>query len=240
MKITSLVCLSLMTIGCSDEIINSSNLMKSNVEDNIRKIIEDDMSYKELDEVISEYNTMYAELELREYFETDDELEFALNSIGKRISNIELAFTSQGTSALTSIYEDKSSLISDYIGKQIILEINQDSCSYCISSAPIVHDAIKDTDVLILPIFVNSTTEGVMDFYDMIGVDIDEVDNIFLDEKKDFVSSLEITSTPAYLYIDESGRISFVKTGDYNSISEVLFDINKAFNSEKIYDNKTV
>lgn len=198
-------------------------LVGCNKSDNVN--IQENESNKEYisENNLSNYNEE-GQLILKENY-TEDKLDLALNNIGNSLSNITL-----------KNLEGEEVNLNQFSGKKIVFEISQDTCSYCKENIPITHHILsKNDDIILVPIFLNSTVEGIKSFYDELGVEIPK--NIWIDENKETVKEFSLSKTPTIIFVDETGKISLIKQEVYTKES-FSKDLNLAFGDNKIYEMK--
>ena len=170
---------------------------------------------------LDSYSEEGMEILKNNYVNTDD-MKFALRNIGLDISNMKF-----------KTYDENEIKLSDYIGRNVILEVAQAECNSCKASAPKVREALKDKDIELIPLFLNSTNEQIDQFYSSVGIDKDKT--IIVDKDKISKEKLGLTKTPTYIFIDKTGKISLVKE---RFTDDVMFkeDLNLAFGEKKLYE----
>lgn len=177
-----------------------------------------------IEDILLTYNEDGMKL-LKATYPEKEKMELGLKNIGNEISDISL-----------KNLNGKEVNLNQFKGKKVVFEIAQDSCEYCMENAPITHKALSERDdVALVPIFLNSTVEGIEKFYSDLGLEVPE--NVLIDENHTTVKEFNLAKTPTLIFVDESGKISLAKQEVYD---EVTFgdDLKLAFGEEKIYDMK--
>lgn len=159
---------------------------------------------------------------LKNNYTTTEDMKFALKNIGTNISEMKF-----------KTYSGKEIGIKDFKGKKIILEISQTTCESCREADPIVHEIMKDKDVELVPVFLNSTKEMIDEYYSQLNLEMPK--NVIIDEEKVTKDKFNLTVTPTYIFVDEEGTISLVKQTFVDKIS-FEDDLDLAFGEDKIYD----
>ena len=211
LSLTVLMGVSLM--GCQSKIeteINDTTLVQSEVTTTtslLGEYTEEGMTY------------------LKAYYPTVSSLEFALKNIGNELGELTLKKL-DGTTFNWS----------ELKGKKLMIEINQDSCNYCKQNEPVTAKVLSERDdVIHIPVFLNSTVEGIEAFYSELGIEMPTY--TLIDEEKKLVDVFSATSTPTTIFVDENNKISYVNEGVFDEVS--LNDALKiAFEDAKIYDMK--
>lgn len=177
-----------------------------------------------IEDILLTYNEDGMQL-LKANYPEQEKMELGLKNIGNEISDISLKDLS-----------GKEVNLSQFKGKRVVFEISQDSCEYCMKNTPITHKALAEKDdVILVPIFVNSTVEGIEKFYSDLGLEVPE--NVLIDENYATVEEFNLSKTPTIIFVDESGKISLAKQEVYDEVT-LGDDLKLAFESEKIYDMK--
>lgn len=105
----------------------------------------------------------------------------------------------------------------DLKGKPFVLEVVANWCTYCKETSKEYMDSIvsKNTDLEFVQIFAEGNTGEVNTFYEEIGKDPKDVKYIVPanNESIDLVGKLNITGFPTWIFVDETGRISWVHSG---------------------------
>ena len=151
------------------------------------------------------------------------DMDFALKNIGNEIPDLTLNKLDGGKLSLKK-----------FKGKNVILEILQPNCPYCIETTPILHKVLsKANDIELIPIFIKADKELVESYYKEIGVEVHS--NTTIDTNDITISKFGLTQTPSLIYVDSNGKISFVRQ---STIDKQTFkdDLEKAFKGDKIYD----
>ena len=204
-----------MLVGCSSKPVDKET------EDNATEEITKEST---IEDILLTYNEDGMKL-LKATYPEKEKMELGLKNIGNELSDISLKNLS-----------GKEVNLNQFKGKRVVFEISQDSCQYCMENTPITHKALAERDdIVLVPIFLNSTIEGIEKFYSDLGLEVPE--NILIDENHTTVKEFNLAKTPTLIFVDESGKISLAKQEVYD---ETTFgdDIKLAFESEKIYDMK--
>ena len=157
------------------------------------------------------------------------DMELALRNIGRVPSNMD--FKNLNGKDLTL----KNGKFSQLNGKKTIIEIVQAHCSYCKDNSVKLHNVLEDSkydDINLVTIFLNSEEDNILKFYDEIGIEMH--DNVIRDENNSVIEEFKLSITPSMIYLDENGKISYVKTGNANE-ENIKDDIATAFEKEAIY-----
>ena len=141
---------------------------------------------------------------LKNTFLEDDALSLALKNIG---NTPDIVFKDINGNTVS---------LKEFTGKRMVLEIIQNTCSYCKKQVPITHKFTPD-DVLLIPIFVNSTKSDIKNFYKELNIALPNI--ILLDPQKKVVNEFHLKKTPTSVFIDEFGKISFIRQTTYTKKS---------------------
>jgi len=162
---------------------------------------------------------------LKAYYPTLSNFEFALKNIGNELGDL----------VLTKL-DGTSFNFSELKGKKLMIEINQDNCNYCKANEPVTAKVLSEReDVIHIPVFLNSTVDGIKEFYSELGLDVPTY--TLMDETKKLVDVFSATTTPTTIFVDENNKISYVN--EYVFDETTLNDALKiAFEDAKIYDMK--
>lgn len=221
-KIIGLLALTTLTtinlIGCQ----KTDEIDVNNTEEQIAESI--DLKKDSIENILLTYNEQGMKL-LKAYYPDTESMEIALRNIGNTLSDLKL--------------KDINGLevsINKYKGKKVVFEVMQDSCEYCKASTSAIDSEIKKReDVIVVPIFLNSTKEGIEQFYNEVG--IEKPKEIWIDDNKDIAKEFNLTKTPALIFVDENGKISLIKQQDYDEVT-IKDDLIVAFDNEKLYNMK--
>lgn len=127
----------------------------------------------------------------------------------------------------------------DLKGKPFVLEVVANWCTYCKETSKEYMDGIvsKNNDLEFVQIFAEGNTGEVNTFYEEIGKDPKDVKYIVpaTNEAIDLVGKLNITGFPTWIFIDETGRISWVHSG-YVKPEEFSTLRDAAYTGDKLYD----
>lgn len=160
---------------------------------------------------------------LKANYPEQEKMELALRNIGNKLSDLKL-----------KDINGKEVKLNQFNGKKVIIEIQQDTCEYCMENTPIVHKYLEDKeDIVLVSIFLNSTEDGIKQYYEDLNLEVPE--NVWLDEDKALVDEFNLTQTPTTIFVDESGKISLVREDVYDTV-RLNDDTKLAFDSDKIYD----
>lgn len=208
--IATTLAMSLMLFGCGkteEPPIIDSSMVDSSVED-----------------ILLEYDKGGMEL-LKANFTTKDSLTLALKNIGKSIPDYEL-----------NVIKGENVNLKELKGKKILLEVLQPNCDACIKSTPIIDKALKDKDILLVPVFVNASNKTeIEDYYEKLNLEVPNLASI--DTNKKLIKELNLTKTPSLLFIDEEGNISFIND-EFADEKTFLDQVEFAFGENKIYEHK--
>lgn len=174
--------------------------------------------------LLSEYNEEGLTY-LKAYYPTISKFEFALKNIGNELGDL----------TLTKL-DGTTFKFSELKGKKIMIELNQDYCDYCKENEPVTTKVLKEReDVIHIPVFLNSTVEGIKGFYSELGLEIPAY--TLIDDTKKLVDVFGATTTPTTIFVDENNKVSYVS--EYVFDETTLNDALKiAFEDAKIYDMK--
>lgn len=162
---------------------------------------------------------------LKAYYPTLEGLEFALKNIGNELGDLTLTKLDGTTFDFSELKNQK-----------IMIEINQDGCSYCKANEPVTAKVLSERDdVIHVPVFLNSTVEGIKEFYKELNLEMPKY--VLIDNDKKLVDVFHATSTPTTIFVDENNKISYVaeEVFDETSFNDAL---KIAFENEKIYEMK--
>lgn len=205
-----------MLVGCSD---------KPTVEENEVSV---DFA-KTPEEIILNYSDKGMDLLKANFPETMD-MEIGLKNIGR--TPTDMKFKTLDGENLTL----EKGVFKELSDKKVIINIAQAHCSYCKETTPIIHKVLEDEkydDVELVTIFVNSTEEAIDAYYKELNVEKPKY--VAINEDKSVVEEFSLAVTPTTIYLDGSGKISYVKSGsmDENSFTSIL---KTAFEDEPIYN----
>lgn len=165
--------------------------------------------------------------ELKRNFPDKLAMDFALTSIGKTAPEFEYKNIKGETVKL-----------SDLKGKKVVLDFMRDDCPVCKESSPTVAK-VKDSykDVVFLPIFPKDSKEDVEKFFKDLNLEVNENSIAGKDngENLSIVKNYNLKLVPSFVFIDETGRISYTWIG---STDEKTFKdtMDTAFGKHKLYD----
>lgn len=181
-----------------------------------------DLKNDTIEDILLNYNEEGMKL-LKANYPEQEKMELALRNIGYELSDLKL-----------KDLNGKEVLLNQLKGKRVLIEVLQDSCDYCKENTPIVHKNLENKDdIVLVSIFLNSTVDGIKEYYENLNIDIPK--NVWIDDNKDLVSEFNLTQTPTSIFVDESGKVSLVREDVYDDI-KLNDDIKLAFESDKLYD----
>lgn len=175
----------------------------------------------------------YTEEGMREFknvYPLKQNMDYALTQIGKVAPDFEL-------------YNLNNELIrlSDFKGKNIVIDVSKSTCSSCSLSTPIFEEVSKDSkyeDIVFLSIFPKDDRESIEKYYTDLNLDVNTSSISGKDNGANmtFVDDYKITQVPTFIYIDSDSRISLVTIGDLDKIY-LEESIERAFGDNKLYSN---
>ena len=156
-------------------------------------------------------------------------MNYALKNIGKEVPDIS-----------GKTMDGKDFKLSDLKGKKVLISFGKTTCSVCKEMSPILKGiADSNPELVILHVFPVDNNQDIQAYYK--GLNLDTPANILSLENNEglkelAVSQYQIEQVPTYVFVDESGRISYTYIGNKDKI---LFQdmIDTAFGDEKLYDN---
>lgn len=181
-------------------------------EANIYELVNDDLKSKL--KLIYENNTI------------DNRL---LLMIGKELANIKV-----------NDYFDNEVNLNYYIDKNVVIEITNHTCSYCLKQLPVLKELNKE-GITFIQYFKNGSKEDIESFYNDAGVSITN-DLIIIPQNNEFdayIDSFKINSTPFFIFY-KKGKISFtydsfLENENYKNIIDLAF--NNSFSKDSFIDN---
>lgn len=224
MKKNKIITLGLLSIMALSSLVGCSNNNVQPIENEVTTT-EIDFSKSEK-EILLQYNDKGLDI-LKAFFTNTESMKTALTNIG-RVPNT-LEFKSLNGSNLKL----ENGKISNLEGKNIVFEVVQANCSFCKETSPILEGAFEESDdTVVIPIFVKSTEDEIIAYYEEIGIEAPKY--IINDTSLDIVNEFGLTVTPTTIFIDKSGKVSFIKEGEYEK--EELYDIiNVAYGDTPLY-----
>ena len=128
---------------------------------------------------------------------------------------------------------------SSFAGKAYVIEVVASWCEYCQeTSKEYLGDIVaKHTDLEFVQIFAEGNTGDVNTFYEEISKNPEDMGYVVPADNTsiDFVNKLNLTGYPTWVFVDESGKISWVHSG-YITGEEFSTLRNAAYTGTKIYD----
>lgn len=184
---------------------------------------------KTAEEIILNYSDKGMDV-LKSNFPESTDMEIALKNIGRIPTD--MSFKTLNGETLTL----ENGIFKELKDKKVILEIAQAHCPYCKETTPIIHEILEDEkyeDVELVTVFVNSTEEEINTYYEELN--LEKPQYVIINEDKSVVKEFSLSVTPTTVYLDGSGKISYIKIG---SMDETTFkDILKtSFEDEPIYN----
>lgn len=181
---------------------------------------------EDANEILLNYNEEGMDTLLANFTKSED-MEMALKNIGRVPSDFEYKTIDGKTLTI------KNGKVSGYEDRNVIIEVAQVECEYCKVLSEEFNKALKDNeDVVLIPIFVNSTKDDIKNYYEELGIEMPET--VIIDESKEIVNEFSLTKTPTSIFLDKTGKISYTLIGDKNepALSEIL---DTAFGDKPIY-----
>lgn len=184
---------------------------------------------KTVEEIILNYSEKGMDV-LKSNFPESTDMEIALKNIGR--TPTDMSFKTLDGETLTL----ENGIFKELKDKKVILEIAQAHCPYCKETTPIIHKVLEDEkykDVELVTVFVNSTEEEIKAYYEELNLEVPQY--VIINEDKSVVQEFSLAVTPTTVYLNGSGKISYIKNG---SMDETTFkDILKtSFEDEPIYN----
>lgn len=184
---------------------------------------------KTAEEIILNYSEKGMDV-LKSNFPESTDMEIALKNIGR--TPTDMSFKTLDGETLTL----ENGIFKELKDKKVILEIAQAHCPYCKETTPIIHKVLEDEkykDVELVTVFVNSTEEEIKAYYEELNLEVPQY--VIINEDKSIVQEFSLAVTPTTVYLNGSGKISYIKNG---SMDETTFkDILKtSFEDEPIYN----
>lgn len=182
---------------------------------------------QEPEEILAQY-TERGMNEFKVNFPDTLSMNYALKNIGKEPVEI----------AGKTIYGKEFSL-AELKGKNVVLTFAKTTCTYCQEMTPILHKlAEKNPDVIFVTIFPVDNNTDIQSYYKKLELEIPELVLSLEDNEglKDLaIKDYNITQVPTFVFVDDTGRISYTYIG---SKDEIMFQdmINTAFGEEKLYE----
>lgn len=205
-----------MLVGCTSE--------PAEQEQNPEEVTEEITKDSKVEDILLTYNEEGMNL-LKANYPEKEKMELGLKNIGNELSDMSL-----------KTLEGKEVKLNQFKGKKVVFEIAQDSCEYCMENAPVTHKALAERDdIVLVPVFLNSSVDGIKTFYSNLGLEVPE--NVWIDENNDLVEEFKLSKTPTLIFVDESGKISLAKQEVYDDVT-FKDDLDLAFGEEKIYEMK--
>ena len=184
---------------------------------------------KTAEEIILNYSEKGMDV-LKSNFPESTDMEIALKNIGR--TPTDMSFRTLDGETLTL----ENGIFKELKDKKVILEIAQAHCPYCKETTPIIHKVLEDEkykDVELVTVFVNSTEDEIKAYYEELNLEVPQY--VIINEDKSVVQEFSLAVTPTTVYLNGSGKISYIKNG---SMDETTFkDILKtSFEDEPIYN----
>lgn len=124
-------------------------------------------------------------------------------------------------------------------GKAYVIEVVASWCTYCQeTSKEYMSDIVsKNNDLEFIQIFAEGNTGEVNKFYEQIDKDPSEMKYVVPADNAsiDFVNKLNVSGFPTWIFVDETGRISWVHSG-YVTNEDFSLLRDAAYTGEKLYD----
>lgn len=167
---------------------------------------------------------------LKSNFPESSDMETALKNIGRTPTN--MTFKTLDGENLTL----ENGVFKELKDKKVVIDVVQAGCSYCKKTTPIFHSVLQDekySDVELVTVFVNSTEEEINKYYE--DLKLERPKYVLINEDKSIVKEFSLSVTPTTIYLDGSGKISYIKNGE---IDETVFKtvLKTAFEDEPIYN----
>lgn len=184
---------------------------------------------KTAEEIILNYSEKGMDI-LKSNFPESTDMEIALKNIGR--TPTDMSFKTLDGETLTL----ENGVFKELKDKKVILEIVQAHCPYCKETTPIIHKVLENEeykDVELVTVFVNSTEEEVNAYYEELN--LEKPQYVIINEDKSVVNEFSLAVTPTTVYLDGSGKISYIKNG---SMDETTFQdtLKISFEDEPIYN----
>lgn len=166
---------------------------------------------------------------LKANYPESEEMKIALKNIGRTPKNSEYKTLNGDTLTL------ENGVFKELKDKKVVIEVSQAHCPYCKETTPVIDKVLKDenyNNVELVTVFVNSTEDKVNDYYEELG--LEKPKYVIINEDKSIVEEFLLIMTPTTIYLDGSGKVSYVENGP---MDETVFkDVLKtAFEDEPIY-----
>lgn len=156
-------------------------------------------------------------------------MNYALENVGKKAPNI-----------AGKTMDNKEISLDKLKGKKVIVSFTKTTCSICKEMSPIIQKLSEENkDIVFLNVFPVDTNKDVNDYYKALKSK-HSPNTLTLGDNKNLknlaVKDYNITQVPTFIFIDETGKISYTYIGNKD---KTLFKdmIDTAFGSEKLYDN---
>ena len=155
-------------------------------------------------------------------------MEYALKNIGRKMPS----FSGKDLNGKTVSSKD-------FEGKSYIVNVSKSTCEVCTELAPVIQNLEKNADAIpvinMYPIddskevkAYRKKTKWSHDSLVLVGDENKSIKNLAIEE-------LSVETVPTLLFVDKSGRISYINIGLTDDM--LLNDMKeKAFGSEKLYD----
>lgn len=217
---------SLVACGQSEtsEIENKTETTKETFKE---KAIEIDYS-KTPEEILANY-TEKGMNDFKVNYPDTQNMYYALKNVGK------IAPTIQGKTI-----DGKEFNLETLKGKKVLVVFSKTTCTVCSDMLPIIDEISKEnSDLAIVTIYPVDTTNAVNAYFkdkkiDLPTITLTQSENTKLKELA--TTSYGIEQVPTYVFIDETGKISYTYIGNKD---KTMFQdmINTAYGDEKLYDN---
>lgn len=149
------------------------------------------------------------------------------------------------TDLIVEDYYGNTINFNDYQDENIILEIVQYSCEHCLKQVPLTENIVNNEGITFIQYFAWGDKEQIDDFYDRANMSMS--DKVIVipqnDELSSYVTSLEVDSTPTFLFFNHS-KLTFACIAElsypmYQNIKEYAYkdntySINDFVNNEGI------
>lgn len=156
-------------------------------------------------------------------------MNYALKNIGKAAPEI-TGKTMDGQEVKLSVLK----------GKKVLISFSKTTCSVCKEMLPVIKEiAEKNADLVILNVFPVDSNKDIETYYKELNQEI-PANTLSLETNQHLkdvaVKDYQIEQVPTYVFVDESGKISYTYIGNKDKI---MFQdmIGTAFGKEKLYQN---
>jgi peroxiredoxin len=124
--------------------------------------------------------------------------------------------------------DGKTAKLEDYLGKTVILNFWQTTCTYCKLQMPLlqnISDKYSQDNLVVLAVNVRESTERVKGYIDNAGYSF----TVLLDKDAKINQKYCVPAFPANIFIDKQGLIRNAKLGAFQDTAEIE-DYLKSFN----------